>query len=177
MLTRAKILSQSYRKQNIASFPAMQGTITRISALREIGGFDTSLIAGEDIDVFIRMYLNGWKLKSADITLYYHVRKSWRAVFAQAVWWGYGRYFVSKKHKNLIHPILELVERRQYEKQLPLQVLYTVEFLKLLEHSTKMFKTIELLALPLFYSYRRVGYFVGYDVAKKHSERKGMHYE
>ena len=55
----------------------------RVAALREVGGFDPSLIAGEEPELCVRLRQRGWKVRrlGAEMTLHDAAMTSWRQ------WW------------------------------------------------------------------------------------------
>ena len=85
------------------------GAIYRVSALKEIGGFDERIKgAGEDIDVLIRLQKKGWVICSLDVKFYEHYKETWGELWKQYFWWGYGAHFISHKHENFINVISRL---------------------------------------------------------------------
>ena len=75
------------------------GSIHRTVALRQIGGFDTKIVgAGEDEEIEWRMSNAGWKVRSGTGAMYYEWRKNtWRALWANHFWYGYGAYYLYRK--------------------------------------------------------------------------------
>ena len=52
----------------------IQGTICRMDAIKEVGGFDLTIEgAGEDVDLFIRMKIAGWEMGFSEKTPIYHL--------------------------------------------------------------------------------------------------------
>ena len=76
------------------------GSICRVSAVKDAGGFDVHIKgAGEDVDLATRMLACGWDFLTSD-SLFYHMPKtSWRELWNQYVWYGYGIHYVRHKHK------------------------------------------------------------------------------
>jgi len=72
------------------------GPFTRTSTLRSIGGFNSLLIAGEDIDIFMRLIGANFELKSFDAVLYYITKRSITSWVRQAIIWGYGQRMLIK---------------------------------------------------------------------------------
>jgi glycosyltransferase involved in cell wall biosynthesis len=76
-------------------------SICRIDAIRDAGGFDINIKgAGEDVDLAIRMLTRGWELSVTDTTFYETPKTSWRDLWRQFMWYGYGGHFVSGKYKK-----------------------------------------------------------------------------
>ena len=69
---------------------AMQGTLTSLAALRQIGGFDTTITgAGEDTDLFNRMRAQGNVIMANPKARIFHVmRSSWKTLYKQISWWS-----------------------------------------------------------------------------------------
>ena len=149
-------------KHGIFLPPAMQGTMCRVKAIKDVGGFDTRFLAGEDIDLFLRMKKRGWRFFKVPAYVYYYVRGSWHDVFRQATWWGFGRYVLSLKYPE-IHPLIRFTNPRT-RKIAPIK--YTIDALKATLRAIKTFKNLETLIIPLYYAYRRIGFFYGYRLAK-----------
>ena len=66
--------------------------------MREVGGFD-KLITGaeEDIDLTIRMRAAGWLLLLNESEFYPKYRQTWRELWDQCQWYGYGGYYITHK--------------------------------------------------------------------------------
>lgn len=75
------------------------GGVYRTQAIKKIGGFD-KLIKGaqEDIDAAIRMNKAGWRLSLNDSEFYPKYKQTWKELFRQYMWYGYGGYYISRKH-------------------------------------------------------------------------------
>ncbi|MHA1851888.1 MAG: glycosyltransferase [Candidatus Heimdallarchaeaceae archaeon] len=97
-----------FRSEN-SNIVGTGGSIYRVKAIREIGGFDERIRgAGEDIDALLRMRERGWVLARTDAEFYEHFRESWRDLWSEYYWWGYGAHFVKHKHKGKISVIRRL---------------------------------------------------------------------
>lgn len=79
------------------------GSIFRLKALDEVGGFDTRIKgAGEDIDVSSRIRKSGWKLAFNNIAGFH---KKYSSMTMKALWkrefgYGYGNHFLLHKNKD-----------------------------------------------------------------------------
>ena len=83
--------------------PPNDTSIYRVEALRQIGGFDTSIRgAGEDEDVISRMRKNGWTI-TVNPRAYYHAfpKATWYDLWKEQSWFGYGSHYISHKDKTL----------------------------------------------------------------------------
>jgi biofilm PGA synthesis N-glycosyltransferase PgaC len=80
------------------------GSIYRVEAIRQAGGFDVSLSGvGEDMEAENRVRKNGWLLYLASPAVFYEQRrKSWRFMWSENVWHGQGGYRVVCRDKRLI---------------------------------------------------------------------------
>jgi len=77
------------------------GAIYRLKAIKDIGGFDVDLKgAGEDIDLTERLKKSHWRLSKSSAKFYHRHRKTWRALWHEYLWWGYGMHYVSHKHNR-----------------------------------------------------------------------------
>lgn len=85
------------------------GSIYRVKAIREVGGFDERISgAGEDIDILLRIQQKGWLLSRTEAEFYERFKESWRDLWLQYYWWGYGAHYVWHKHKRAISVIPRL---------------------------------------------------------------------
>jgi glycosyltransferase involved in cell wall biosynthesis len=82
-------------------------SICRMDAIRDVGGFDLDIKgAAEDVDLAIRMRACGWKFSLTDAFFYSVPKTSWKDLWKQYRWYGYGEHFVNHKHKvnsGLVH--------------------------------------------------------------------------
>jgi GT2 family glycosyltransferase len=68
----------------------MQGTITSVAVLKEVGGFNIALIgSGEDVDLIGKLIQAGYKIVVNPNAIIYHtMRESWKEVLNQMRWYG-----------------------------------------------------------------------------------------
>jgi glycosyltransferase involved in cell wall biosynthesis len=137
----------------------IQGVICRVDAVRSVSGFDLSIDgAGEDVDLFVRMRVAGWGMGSNDGTCIYHyMRDTWRGLWKESVWWGYGTYYISSKHR----PFFPSIKRRAG--------FAVLDCVKLTFKSLRVTKDVACLLMPIHYSIRRLGFLVGYLHARNTS--------
>jgi glycosyltransferase involved in cell wall biosynthesis len=89
-------------------FIGTEGSIYRVKAVRQVGGFDTNMKgAGEDVDVAYKIKCAGWELERTDATFYESCRESWKDLWNQYLWYGYGGHYISHKSKQLA-PLYEM---------------------------------------------------------------------
>jgi glycosyltransferase involved in cell wall biosynthesis len=71
---------------------AMNGAITPTKVLVDVGGFNTSIKgAGEDMELFDRMKIKGYRIAiSPKAQIYHFVERSWKGLFRQVSWWAKG---------------------------------------------------------------------------------------
>lgn len=135
----------------------IQGTICRVEAIRSVGGFDLSIEgAGEDVDLFIRMRLTDWEIGSNNGTrIYHYMRDTWRSLYKESVWWGYGTAYIASKHKTLFP---SLKRRAGFA---------IVDCVKLTFKSFRLTKDLACVMMPIHYGLRRLGFLVGHIRAHK----------
>jgi glycosyltransferase involved in cell wall biosynthesis len=80
------------------------GTIQRVDALREVGGFDNTIRgAGEDEDLEYRLERAGWLvMDGADVIFYERRKDTWKALWNQYFWYGYSRRYLMDKKRSII---------------------------------------------------------------------------
>jgi glycosyltransferase involved in cell wall biosynthesis len=102
MLESMRVLRRSIRRQRKEYAQGIGGSICRTDALRMIGGFDRSIRgAGEDIDLAVRL-ADSWKAGISEAVFYHHFRQTWRGLWSQYYWYGYGMHFVNNKHRGVV---------------------------------------------------------------------------
>lgn len=79
------------------------GSICRLDALKQTGGFDLQIKgAGEDIDIAAKMLKAGWELKFGQAEFFHGFKETWKELWTQYFWYGYGTHYVSHKHKGIV---------------------------------------------------------------------------
>lgn len=84
------------------------GSIFRLKAIKEIGGFDINIKgAGEDIDISQRMKKSGWTLSRNSSSEFYekYPPTTWKALWNRHFWYGYGDHFLFHKYKAQMLPL------------------------------------------------------------------------
>jgi glycosyltransferase involved in cell wall biosynthesis len=77
------------------------GSIMRVSALKQIGGFSREITGSqEDIDVAFRLKRAGWQAYISDAVFYHRFKTTWKGLWQQHFWYGYGLHFLLSKNKD-----------------------------------------------------------------------------
>jgi glycosyltransferase involved in cell wall biosynthesis len=83
-----------------------EGAIYRVDAIKQAGGFDVNIKgAGEDIDLAQRILAKGWKARVTNAIFFEICKKSWKELWNQYVWWGYGGHYLFHKENDLGLPL------------------------------------------------------------------------
>ncbi len=92
-----------YKGKATQKLPGTAGSTYRVKALRQVGGFDGRVKgAGEDIDAAYRIMKANWLIYLATEGTFHAERKeTWKALWSQYFWHGYGLHFVFHKNKGL----------------------------------------------------------------------------
>jgi glycosyltransferase involved in cell wall biosynthesis len=79
------------------------GTIFRLKALRQVGGFDKNIRgASEDKDVILRIRKKGWAFSANEKARFYHnCRQSLKEFWIEQAWVGSGNHYLNHKHGSL----------------------------------------------------------------------------
>lgn len=81
---------------------ATAGTIYRLDAIRQVGGFDINIKgACEDIDLARRILTSGWTIQVITTFFYELCEESWKGLWNQYMWLGYGSHYFFHKYKDL----------------------------------------------------------------------------
>jgi glycosyltransferase involved in cell wall biosynthesis len=145
------ILSTQHVGEVNAKVLATSGCIYRTKAIREVGGFDSSIRGvGEDMDAENRIKAAGWKLYITSAVFQEIRRKSWRALWDEYVWHGMGAWNLFQKNKHLIN----------LYKIFPLVTIIN----KLFQISTayKLTHRKIVIILPFHYIFKRIAWFLGF---------------
>ena len=127
------------------------GCIYRIKAIRQVGGFDKNIKGvGEDMDAEHRIKAAGWLLYITSAIFYEKRRASWKSLWREYSWHGYGGHYLFSKNRRTIN----------FYKMLP-PIAIAVEVSRLpvayrLTHRKVVF------LLPFHYVFKRVAWFFGF---------------
>jgi len=136
------------------------GGIFSLKAIKEIGGFDTSLKgAGEDVEITNRMKRAGMKIAGDKAEFYHNHRTTWKALWNEYSWWGYGMHYVNHRQKHGHFPSARI------------PVLSFFIGLKLALSLYKLFHQKKVFFLPFQYLFKNFSFCLGY--AKSHIDRHG----
>lgn len=82
------------------------GAIYRTEAIKQIDGFDEQIIgACEDEEIEIRVTRAGWSTYKVTDACYFETRKqTWKAVWKQFFWYGYGSHFLLHHNTRSVNP-------------------------------------------------------------------------
>lgn len=90
-------------KDDTGNLPGTGGAIFRVEAIRRIGAFDENIRgSGEDIDIAYRAKIAGFRVLRDKASFYGRCKETWKELWRQYFWHGYGAHFVKHKHKNII---------------------------------------------------------------------------
>jgi len=85
-----------------SKLPGTGGSIYRVEAIRQAGGFDEKLRGtGEDQDVAFRVKNLGWLIKRSPAIFYERRSRTWRMVWKKWVWYGFGDYDLYCKNRSI----------------------------------------------------------------------------
>jgi len=138
--------------QGSLPYTAMQGTVCNTHILRRIGGFNSKLIAAEDIDLFLRLIRERYGMKPFRATLYYLARTSLKSWFIQAMTWEYG--------KRLLQQYAQVNYSIGYGNKGSYIMRHILTIFSLLTKGVHNCGITSLL-FPLLYIYRRAGFIKG----------------
>jgi len=82
------------------------GGIYRVSAIKQVGGFDSRIKgSGEDEEIECRVTKAGWSVFIGTPAIFYEKRKkTWKALWNEAAWYGYGGHYLLHKKKAATSP-------------------------------------------------------------------------
>jgi glycosyltransferase involved in cell wall biosynthesis len=128
------------------------GATFLVSVLRGVGGFDPSIHgAGEDVDIVRRIQAAGWSTAITPAIFYHKLKDSWRRLWQQYYWYGYGMHFIRHKHRGSVSTIPFFP---------PFSLALGIVHCFLVFRRTKE-KTAFL--LPLQYIFKRTAWLIGYS--------------
>ena len=80
--------------------------IVRKAALDEVGGFDTSLRCGEDVDAVWRLAAAGWRGRyEPSVVVHHQPRRTWRQLVAQRRSYGESAAALAALHGDAVAPV------------------------------------------------------------------------
>jgi glycosyltransferase involved in cell wall biosynthesis len=140
--------------------PGTEGAICRVEAIRQVGGFDVNIEgAAEDVDVSYRVKSAGWSLCRTNEVFQEVCRETWKSLWDQYFWYGYGGYYLLRKDSGMI----------TFYKMVP-----PAGFLAGVLHSLGAYKLTHrkiVFLLPIHYTFKRIAWCVGF--AKAYLDKYG----
>ena len=96
------VIGFKHRGKANSKGPGTGGSIYRVKAIRQVGGFDKQIRgAGEDVDAACRVRAAGWLLCRTEAVFYERCRQTWKALWNQYFSWGYGGHYILHKNRNV----------------------------------------------------------------------------
>jgi glycosyltransferase involved in cell wall biosynthesis len=78
-----------------------EGAAFRLDAIKQVGGFNPNIRgAQEDIDLAYRIKKAGWKFYITHAVFFERQRATWKALWKQHYWNGYGLHLIQHLHKG-----------------------------------------------------------------------------
>jgi len=85
-----------------SKLPGTGGSIYRVEAIRQVGGFDDHLKGtGEDQDAAYRVKEAGWSIYRTNAVFYEKRSKTWKSLWDKYVWYGHGDYSLYLKNRSI----------------------------------------------------------------------------
>ncbi len=132
------------------------GCIYRVKAIREAGGFDEKIKgAGEDNDAEYKIRRNGWKLYITNAVFYEKRRETWKSLWDEYFWHGYGWQSLLKKNRDMVNIV----------KVLP-PIAVAAEITRI-PKAYKLTHQKAAFLLPLHYVFKRIAWFFGFIKSRK----------
>jgi cellulose synthase/poly-beta-1,6-N-acetylglucosamine synthase-like glycosyltransferase len=157
------VVDSTYGELGASKFgylPGTEGSIYRMEAIRQIGGFDVGMKgAAEDTDIAYRLRAKGWELAVTKEMFTESTRKSWVSLWDQYFWYGRGGHYVLHKNNGMI----------TLWKMTPI-----AGFFAGLLRCSKAYQLLHnkiVFMLPIHYTFKRIAWFFGFT--KAHAEGYG----
>jgi glycosyltransferase involved in cell wall biosynthesis len=153
-------LVSKYEQEAPVEISGTGGSIYRREAINQAGGFDTEIVgAGEDSDLAQRMKAAGWLSRITPALFFEHRRGTWKALWDEYFWWGYGGHYNFHKKPRQV---------RLYRKTPPAGFLVGMF---LLFRAYKLSHRKITLLLPFHYCFKRIAWCFGFT--KSHIDGYG----
>ena len=155
----AIIFSNNYAGKYTNKFPGAGGSIFRIDAMLQVGGFDERITgAVEDTDIAYRISTSGWKIYVEEILYSRDYSNSLSKVWAKGVWYGFGLHFLLHKYKELRITLCKSTPMAGFLEG----IISSFNAYKLTHRKAAFF-------LPIFFSFQRTALCWGFFKAHKSS--------
>jgi glycosyltransferase involved in cell wall biosynthesis len=150
------LINFSHEGETTSKSLGTSGCIYRVQAIRQAGGFDANIKGvGEDMDAEYRVKAEGWKLYVTNAVFYEKRRETWKSLWDEYFWHGYGWTSLLNKNRDMVN-IVKLIP--------PIAVLVEV---------TRIPKAYRLTSqkaaflLPLHYLFKRIAWFLGFMKSRR----------
>ena len=143
--------SLKYVGETTTKLPGTGASIYRVVAIRQIGGFDNNIKgAEEDTDAAYRIAKAGWVLYRGPAMFYGKCKETWKAIWNQYLWYGYGAHYILHKHDG----IFSLPKMTPFA-GLIVGFLYSLTAYRLIGQSAVFF-------MPLHFFFKKVAWCIGF---------------
>jgi glycosyltransferase involved in cell wall biosynthesis len=145
------VVSFSKEGRTFSKALGTSGCIYRAEAIRQAGGFDENIVGGgEDTDAECRVKANGWLLYITPGVFYERRRATWKSLWDEYFWLGYGARHLFRKNKKAINV---------YKMFPPIAV--ASELLRA-SHAYKLLYRKVVFLLPFHYVFKRIAWLLGF---------------
>jgi glycosyltransferase involved in cell wall biosynthesis len=138
-----------------SKLPGTGGAIYRVSAIRQVNGFDNRLrYAGEDQDAAYRVKKARWLIVQSPAVFYEIRDQTWKQLWDKYVWYGYGNHDLYNKNREIfslyrMNPIAGFVAG----------ILYAFDAYRLIKRKS-------LILLPFHFTLKMTAWSVGFTKAR-----------
>jgi len=85
-----------------SKLPGTGGSIYRVDAVKQVGGFDSRLRGvGEDQDAAFRVKVAGWLIERSLAVFYERRVQTWKDLWHKYFWYGYGDHDLYRKNRDI----------------------------------------------------------------------------
>jgi glycosyltransferase involved in cell wall biosynthesis len=148
------VFGQKAEASKFGYLPGAEGAIYRVTAVRQVGGFDTQINgAAEDTEMAYRVKSHGWDLAQTEEKFTESTRASWFSLWNQYVWYGRGGHYIYHKDPNMLS-ILKMTPMAGF-----LAGILRSPGAFLLTHKRSFF------LLPVHYTFKRIAWLFGFSNA------------
>ncbi|MCL5877808.1 MAG: glycosyltransferase [Candidatus Bathyarchaeota archaeon] len=145
------IYGQPGKASKFGYLPGAEGAIYRVTAVRGVGGFDPRINgAAEDTDIAYRVRADGWELTFTKARFTESTRTTWRSLWKQYMWYGYGGHFIFHKDPNSLN-LVQMTPIAGF-----IAGVLRAPGAYLLTHKKSFFM------LPFHYTYKRLAWLFGF---------------
>ena len=159
------ILNTMFEGKTNSKVLATSGCIYRVSAIRQVGGFDPYIKGvGEDMDAEYRIREAGWSLYITNALFYETRRQTWKSLWDEYFWHGSGHRFSRGKNRRIIN----------VHKALP-PIALAAELLRVPD-AYRLTRRKVVLFLPFHYVFKRIAWLLGFisSMFKKEDKKETL---